>query len=243
MVVAEILTGIALVQKSVEFIKSNISTANDIKDIANQIDGFFTGEAQMNKKQGKGMSIAEQFGSVENSATDFIDRKLLEEKRNELKQIIKLRFGPTAWDEIISERATRIAEAKEAQRLRVIEARQQQKEFVDTLQTMGIIFCVIAVLVIGFVVALKAYAKGYTYQQKVNQGIIKEPKYTMCLRKKMVAFKNGLACIYQGAGKTFEIEFTDKSIGCPRKYKCVYNPNSKEPNIDDVMKSLKDAVK
>jgi|TARA_B110000285_G_scaffold214523_1_gene259968 hypothetical protein len=243
MVVAEILTGIALVQKSVEFIKSNISTANDIKDIANQIDGFFTGEAQMNKKQGKGMSIAEQFGSVENSATDFIDRKLLEEKRNELKQIINLRFGPTAWDEIISERATRIAEAKEAQRLRVIEARQQQKEFVDTLQTMGIIFCVIAVLVIGFVVALKAYAKGYTYQQKVNQGIIKEPKYTMCLRKKMVAFKNGLACIYQGAGKTFEIEFTDKSIGCPRKYKCVYNPNSKEPNIDDVMKSLKDAVK
>jgi hypothetical protein len=243
MVVAEILTGIALVQKSVEFIKSNISTANDIKDIANQIDGFFTGEAQMNKKQGKGMSIAEQFGSVENSATDFIDRKLLEEKRNELKQIINLRFGPTAWDEIISERATRIAEAKEAQRLRVIEARQQQKEFIDTLQTMGIIFCVIAVLVIGFVVALKAYAKGYTYQQKVNQGIIKEPKYTMCLRKKMVAFKNGLACIYQGAGKTFEIEFTDKSIGCPRKYKCVYNPNSKEPNIDDVMKSLKDAVK
>ena len=243
MVVAEILTGIALVQKSVEFIKSNISTANDIKDIANQIDGFFTGEAQMNKKQGKGMSIAEQFGSVENSATDFIDRKLLEEKRNELKQIINLRFGPTAWDEIISERATRIAEAKEAQRLRVIEARQQQKEFVDTLQTMGIIFCVIAVLVIGFVVALKAYAKGYTYQQKVNQSIIKEPKYTMCLRKKMVAFKNGLACIYQGAGKTFEIEFTDKSIGCPRKYKCFYNPNSKEPNIDDVMKSLKDAVK
>jgi hypothetical protein len=243
MVVAEILTGIALVQKSVEFIKSNISTANDIKDIANQIDGFFTGEAQMNKKQGKGMSIAEQFGSVENSATDFIDRKLLEEKRNELKQIINLRFGPTAWDEIISERATRIAEAKEAQRLRVIEARQQQKEFVDTLQTIGIIFCVIAVLVIGFVVALKAYAKGYTYQQKVWQGKIVEPKYTMCLRKKMIAYKGGLACVYQGAGKTFEIEFTDKSIGCPSKYKCVYNPNSKEPNIDDVMKSLKDAVK
>ena len=243
MVVAEILTGIALVQKSVEFIKSNISTANDIKDIANQIDGFFTGEAQMNKKQGKGMSIAEQFGSVENSATDFIDRKLLEEKRNELKQIINLRFGPTAWDEIISERATRIAEAKEAQRLRVIEARQQQKEFVDTLQTMGIIFCVIAVLVIGFVVALKAYAKGYTYQQKVNQGIIKEPKYTMCLRKKMIAYKGGLACIYQGAGKTFEMEFTDVQIGCPRKYKCVYNPNSKEPSIDDVMQSLRDIAK
>ena len=64
MVVAEILTGIALVQKSVEFIKSNISTVNDISGIAKQIDGFFLGEKQMNKGKGKGMSIAEQFGSV-----------------------------------------------------------------------------------------------------------------------------------------------------------------------------------
>ena len=32
--------GIALVQKSVDFIKSNINTVNDIKDIAGAIDGF-----------------------------------------------------------------------------------------------------------------------------------------------------------------------------------------------------------
>ena len=116
MVVAEILTGIALVQKSVEFIKSNISTVQDISGIAKQIDGFFLGEEQMNKNQGKGMSIAEQFGSVEKSADDFINRKLLEEKREELKFIINMRFGPTAWDQILSERAERINKAKEAQR-------------------------------------------------------------------------------------------------------------------------------
>ena len=86
-------------------------------------------------------------------------------------------------------------------------------------------------------------SKPYTYQQKVNQGIIVEPKYTMCLRKKMVAYKGGLACIYQGAGKTFEIEFTEVQTSCPRKYKCVYNPNGTEPNIDDVMKSLRDIAK
>jgi len=39
MVVAEILTGIALVQKSVEFIKSNISTVQDISGkLKKQID-------------------------------------------------------------------------------------------------------------------------------------------------------------------------------------------------------------
>ena len=84
MPIAEILTGISLVKASVDFIKKNIETVNDIKGIAKQIDGFFTGVDQMNKSQGKSMSIAEQFGSVENSANDFINRKLLEEQRTEL---------------------------------------------------------------------------------------------------------------------------------------------------------------
>tara|TARA_R100000900_G_scaffold145551_2_gene131720 strand:- start:43 stop:792 length:750 start_codon:yes stop_codon:yes gene_type:complete len=244
MVVAEILTGIALVQKSVEFIKSNINTVSDIKGIAKQIDGFFDGEAQMNKKSGT-MGIKEQFG-IESTASDFIDRKLLEEKRNELKNIINLRFGPTAWDQILAERASRINEAKEAVRLRKVEKRQQQKEIIDTLQTMGIIFCVVAVIVIGLVMAIKAYAdtyqytpKDYTRQQKIHRGEIILPIMTTCRLMKQKVFKDKMACIYIGAQKTFEMEFTDISIGCPRKYKCKLNPNGKEPSIDSVMESLR----
>jgi hypothetical protein len=244
MVVAEILTGIALVQKSVEFIKSNINTVSDIKGIAKQIDGFFDGEAQMNKKSGT-MGIKEQFG-IESTASDFIDRKLLEEKRTELKNIINLRFGPTAWDQILAERASRINEAKEAVRLRKIEKRQQQKEIIDTLQTMGIIFCVVAVIVIGLVMAIKAYAdtyqytpKDYTRQQKIHRGEIILPIMTTCRLMKQKVFKDKMACIYIGAQKTFEMEFTDISIGCPRKYKCKLNPNGKEPNIDQIMDSLR----
>ena len=250
MVVAEILTGIALVQKSVEFIKSNISTVNDISGIAKQIDGFFLGEKQMNKGKGKGMSIAEQFGSVENSANDFINMKLLEEQRNELKQLVNLRFGPTTWDEIIAERANRISEAKEANRLQKIEARQQQKELIDTLQTMGIIFCVIAVIIISFVVAFKAFADGYKYkskqltrQQKINNGTTVRPIMTTCRLKKQKVHKDKMACIYQGANKTFEMEFTDIRVGCPKQYKCVLNPNGKEPSIDKVMESLRSIAK
>ena len=244
MVVAEILTGIALVQKSVEFIKSNINTVSDIKGIAKQIDGFFEGEAQMNKKSGT-MGIKEQFG-IESTASDIIDRKLLEEKRTELKNIINLRFGPTAWDQILAERANRINEAKEAVRLRKVEKRQQQKEIIDTLQTMGIIFCVVAVIVIGLVMAIKAYAdtyqytpKDYTRQQKIHRGEIILPIMTTCRLMKQKVFKDKMACIYIGAQKTFEMEFTDISIGCPRKYKCKLNPNGKEPNIDQIMDSLR----
>lgn len=244
MVVAEILTGIALVQKSVEFIKSNINTVSDIKGIAKQIDGFFEGEAQMNKKSGT-VGIKEQFG-IESTASDFIDRKLLEEKRTELKNIINLRFGPTAWDQILAERANRINEAKEAVRLKRIEKRQQQKEIIDTLQTMGIIFCVVAVIVICMVMVYKAYAdtyqytpKDYTRQQKIHRGEIILPIMTTCRLMKQKVFKDKMACIYVGAQKTYEMEFTDISIGCPRKYKCKLNPNGKEPNIDQVMESLR----
>ena len=250
MVVAEILTGIALVQKSVEFIKSNISTVNDISGIAKQIDGFFTGADQMNKSKGKGMSIAEQFGSVENSANDFINMKLLEEKRAELKNIINLRFGPTAWDEIIAERANRISEAKEASRLERVEARQRQKEFLDTLQTIGIIFCVIAVVIISFVITFKAFADGYKYkskqltrQQKINQGLIKEPKLVTCRLKKQKVYKGKVACIYQGANRTFELSFQDVRIGCVKNFKCELNPNGSEPSIDKVMESLRSIAK
>ena len=247
-IVTATLTGIALIKKSVDFIKENINTVNDISGIAKQIDGFFLGEKQMNKGKGKGMSIAEQFGSVENSANDFINMKLLEEQRNELKQLVNLRFGPTTWDEIIAERASRISEAKEANRLKRVEKRQQQKEIIDTLQTMGIIFCVIAVVIIGFVVTFKAFAynyksRDYTRQQKIQQGKIIEPVMTTCRLMKQKVFKDKMACIYIGAQKTYEMEFTDISIGCPRKYKCKLNPNGKEPSIDKVMESLRGIAK
>jgi len=246
MVVAEILTGIALVQKSVEFIKSNINTVQDISGIAKQIDGFFEGEAQMNKKSGT-VGIKEQFG-IESTANDFIDRKLLEEKRQELKNIINLRFGPTAWDQIIAERASRINNAKEAVRLQRVEKRQQQKELIDTLQTIGIVFCVVAVIGISIVLTFKAFgyeyqSRDYTRQQKIQRGEIILPIMTTCRLMKQKVFKDKMACIYIGAQKTYELEFTDIAVGCPRKYKCKLNPNGKEPNIDQVMESLRGIAK
>ena len=241
MVVAEVLTGIALVKKSVDFIKENISTVQDIQGIAKQIDGFFEGEAQMNKKGGK-VGIKEQFG-IESTANDFIDRKLLEEKRNELKMIINMRFGPTAWDQIIKERADRINEAKEAERLRKVEARQKQKEIIDVLQTMGIVFCVIAVLGIIAALYFKAYSKEYTRQQKIQRGEIVLPTMTTCRLMKQKVYKDKMACIYRGANKTYELEFTDIRVGCPKKYKCILKPNGKEPNIDQIMESLRSIAK
>ena len=243
MVVAEILTGIALVKKSVDFIKENISTVQDIQGIAKQIDGFFLGEEQMNKGQGKGMSIMEQFGSVESSATDYIDRKLLEEKRQELKQLINLRFGPQSWDQIIAERADRIAKAKEAQRQARIEAKRKQDEILEVIKWVGYGFIIIGLVIAILVVGVKVFAKDYTRNQKINNGTLSVPKMTTCRLKKQKVFKDKMACIYVGAQKTYELEFTDIHVGCPRNYQCVFNPNGQEPSIDKVMESLRSIAK
>jgi len=252
MVVAEVLTGIALVQKSVEFIKSNISTVQDISGIAKQIDGFFLGEEQMNKKQGKGMSIAEQFGSVEKSADDFINRKLLEEKREELKFIINMRFGATAWDEIIAERANRINEAKEAQKQVRIKARKQQEEIMEILKWVGYTFIGVGLMLAVLVVTVKAFAKGkmynapkdYTRNQKLNNGTIKPPILTTCRLKKQKVYKGKLACIYEGANRKFTLDFADIRVGCPKQFRCQYRRlNDKEPSIDSVMESLRSIAK
>ena len=245
MVVAEILTGIALVQKSVEFIKSNISTAKDIKDIAKQIDGFFEGEEQMNKKQGKGMGIAQQFG-IESTASDFIDRKLLEEQRYELKLLIDNRFGHGTFAQILSERAEKIREAKEAQKQARIKAKKQQEEIIDILKWGCIIFFGIGVFILLLVLGLKAFATELVYEYKPRdysrqQKEWRNPdpkKYTTCRLKKRITSKytNKKACIYEGGNKTFTMMI---ETWCPRKYKCVYDPNGTEPDIDKVMESLR----
>ncbi len=245
MVVAEILTGIALVQKSVEFIKSNISTAKDIKDIAKQIDGFFEGEEQMNKKQGKGMGIAQQFG-IESTASDFIDRKLLEEQRYELKLLIDNRFGHGTWNQILSERADKIKQAKEAQRQAKLEAKKQREEVFEAIKWVALTLLGIGVVVLLLVMGLKVFASELVYEYKPRdysrqQKEWRNPdlkKYTTCRLKKRITSKytNKKACIYEGGNKTFTMMI---ETWCPKKYKCVYDPNGTEPDIDKVMDSLR----
>ena len=124
------LAGIALVQKSVEFIKSNISTANDIKDIANAIDGMFAGEKQIQQKRFGNKSVIGQTKDVANSV---IDSKLAQEQMYEMKKLINFRFGHGTWEQIVAERAKRIREEKEAIAEQKRIARKKQKDFEDML--------------------------------------------------------------------------------------------------------------
>ena len=148
---AEVLTGIALVQKSVEFIKSNIGTANDIRDIDASIDDLFTGEQQAQKLRNK-KAAPDAFG-VSSVAQEVIDAKLAQEKIYEVSVLVDQRFGHGTWQGIVSERARRIQEAKEAARQEKIEKNKRQHEFVESMKQLVLILTIILFLAGCFFVA------------------------------------------------------------------------------------------
>ena len=148
------LAGMALVQKSVEFIKSNISTAQDISQIAGAIDGLFDGQKQINQKR---LSDNNTLGQYKSAANDVIDAKLAQEQLDEMAILVNNRFGYGTWQTIIRERAKRIADEKEAARRAKQEKLKKQKELYQTIQVVaGVVFGV-AVFFIVIVVLLKYY--------------------------------------------------------------------------------------
>jgi hypothetical protein len=158
--IAETLAGIALVKQSVDFIKSNISTVQDIGQIAGQIDALFRGEQEVQKARGKksGVGLTDQFG-VQSVAKEMIDAKLAQEKMQEVATMVDMRFGPGTWKGIVDERARRIQEAKEAALKARRQAIQEHNEFMESVKMFlvvgGVILAAIA-LIVGVMVSASA---------------------------------------------------------------------------------------
>ena len=153
MVFAEVLTGIALVKKSVDFIKENISTCRDISEIAGQIDDLFEGKKQVDRKRNKksGMSVSDQFG-VKSVANEIIDAKLAAEQLYEISVLIDQRFGHGTWKAILTERNKRIEEAKTAKKEMIRVRKKQQEELMELAKYFFIGLALIVVIIMGAVV-------------------------------------------------------------------------------------------
>jgi len=150
--IAETLAGIALVKSAVDGIKSTINTANDIGDIAKYVDNLLEGEQQVQKQRSKksGTSLSDQFG-IESVAQEVIDARLAQEKVQEMRTLVDLRFGPGTWQSIIDERAKRIREAKEAAAKAKREAQIKHDEFIENLK-ITVAVGLMGLLAVGFLV-------------------------------------------------------------------------------------------
>ena len=121
--VAEILTGIALVSSAVKGIKSAIGTAIDVSEIANDIDNLFKGKEEVKQQAhplaskwdkflGKTLGDSADRLSIGAIAKETIEEKLAEEQILKVRRMINLRFGGGTWDEILIEREVRLEEHK-----------------------------------------------------------------------------------------------------------------------------------
>ena len=179
-----ILTGIALVKKSVDFIKSNISTAQDIGDIIGHVDKALNGQQEVIKARDK--ANVDHF-AVENVAKEVIDAKLAQEHLYEMKQLINLRFGHGTWEFILEERKKRIDAKKKAIKIAKAKARQKQEEMVEMIRNIflvvgGFIFIGLCAF-LGYILFI---SKGVAHPVEGDDKSCKlyEPKYYLiCLNE------------------------------------------------------------
>ncbi len=161
--IAETLAGIALVKSAVDGIKSAIGTAQDIGDIAGHIDNLFEGESQTQRARNKKSGV-NQF-SVNSVAKETIDAKIAAEKLYEVSVMVDQRFGHGTWSGIVTERAKRIQEAKEAALAARKEKAIKQEETMETIKMTAIVLGVISMIVAAVIGMIVSAAKAVGLNQ------------------------------------------------------------------------------
>ena len=176
--VTAVLTGIALVTKSVEIVKKSIGTAQDIGDIIGHVDNALNGQQETLKKRDK--ANVDHFATT-NIAKEIIDAKLAQEHLYEMKQLINLRFGHGTWEYILEERKKRIDAKKKAikeEKAKKLKKRQEIEEYVKYgFITVAVILFIAVAIGITFKFVLAHSVEGNEESCKLY-----EPKYYLiCL--------------------------------------------------------------
>ena len=230
-------------------IKKGFSVGRDIEQMSGDIGRWMGAVSDVDnaEKQAKNPPLFGKLfkaGSIEEAALSaYAAKKKLEEQRYELKMFLNLTHGHKAYDELLQMEG-QIRKQRQQTIYKQQQIRRQIGEAIAWFLLVVIIGGFIALVASVWLKEAKADGKiynapkDYTYSQKVWQGKIKEKKYTTCRLKKRITSKytNKRACIYEGGNKTFTMMI---ETWCPKKYKCLYDPNGTEPDIDKVMESLR----
>jgi len=173
-----ILTGIALVKKSVDFIKTNIGTVQDIGDIIGHVDKALNGQQQVIKERDS--KNVDHF-AVENVAKEVIDAKLAQEQLYEMKQLIDHRFGHGTWSFILEERKKRLDKRKQAIKEAKAAKMKKQKEMYDMVRMVLIGIAVILFVVVAIGITVK-FVLAHPIEGDDQSCKLYEPRYfLMCL--------------------------------------------------------------
>ena len=171
--VTAVLTGIALVKKSVDFIKTNIATAQDVGDLISHVDKALNGQQEVIKARDK--ANVDHF-ATENVAKEIIDAKLAQEQLYEMKQLIDHRFGHGTWAFILEERKRRIDKHKQAVKEAKAKKLKKQQEMYDMVRMFMIGIAVILFVVVAIGITIK-FVLAHPVEGDEKSCKLYEPKY------------------------------------------------------------------
>jgi len=171
--VTAVLTGIALVKKSVDFIKTNIATAQDVGDLISHVDKALNGQQQVIKDRDS--KNLDHF-ATENVAKEIIDAKLAQEQLYEMKQLIDHRFGHGTWAFILEERKRRIDKHKQAVKEAKAKKLKKQKEMYDMVRMVMIGIAVILFVAVVIGITIK-FVLAHPVEGDETSCKLYEPKY------------------------------------------------------------------
>jgi len=171
--VSAVLTGIALVKKSVDFIKTNIATAQDVGDLISHVDKALNGQQEVIKARDK--ANVDHF-ATENVAKEIIDAKLAQEQLYEMKQLIDHRFGHGTWAFILEERKRRIDKHKQAVKEAKAKKLKKQQEMYEMVRMFMIGIAVILFVVVAIGITIK-FVLAHPVEGDEKSCKLYEPKY------------------------------------------------------------------
>ena len=172
---AAVLSGIKLVKQSVDFVKQQIQTCNDISELVGHIDKAMMGEQQVIKARDS--KNVDHF-AIENVAQEVIDARLAREQLNEMKNLINLRFGPGTWEFILQERKKRIDAKKQAIKEAKAAKLKKQKEMYEMIRMCFIVLAVISFIAVAIGVTVKIVL-AHNMEYDDDTCLVYDPKYFM----------------------------------------------------------------
>ena len=240
-----ISVAVGIAGKAFDAIKKGFAVGRDIEQMSGDIGRWMGAVSDVDnaEKQAKNPPLFGKLfkaGSIEEAAmAAYAAKKKLEEQRYELKMFLNMTYGPQAYDDLLKMEGQIRKQRQET----IYKQQQMRRQIGEALAWLFVVALIggFAVLVASiWIKKANAYEykpKDYTRQQKEwrNPNV---KKYTTCRLKKRITsrYTDKRACIYEGGNKTFTMMI---ETWCPKKYKCLYDPNGEEPDIDKVMESLR----
>lgn len=137
------LAGLQLARSAVNFIKENLETVNDAKQIGEQLSNIFKGHSEFNRKRFR--------GEIKDVASELIEMKLQQEQLSELRQMVNMRWGHGFYEEIQKEYNKRIREEREHQKRLRLQKRKRVEHIIiggALIGALGIVGAIMWVAII-----------------------------------------------------------------------------------------------